>query len=246
MDIINPDLSHNNFLELANADIKSANALLQIKEYHNAVYHFQQSVEKSCKYLGLTMKAFTFDELRQISHEPQKVFDKVFYNEVFTSVSDNQDYEEVKKIFKDADLNKKCDGAYYYIDKAFRSSSLNSRPYSEQVIEYFDNNPFSDLYNADFAENIKKHRGNFHVETACKQFLDMLDDMQKCLLCQMLMSLLVSGVEANSRYPDREGITPNEIYSEKSFIVQYLDYFIEKQFFCIKILGGYFKPIENL
>lgn len=39
MDIINPDLSHNNFLELANADIKSANALLQIKEYHNAVYH---------------------------------------------------------------------------------------------------------------------------------------------------------------------------------------------------------------
>lgn len=43
MDIINPDLSHNNFLELANADIKSANALLQIKEYHNAVYHISLS-----------------------------------------------------------------------------------------------------------------------------------------------------------------------------------------------------------
>ena len=244
MDIVNPDLSHANFLDLSSSDINSAKALLQVKEYHNAVYHFQQSVEKSCKYLGLTVKAFSFKELREISHEPQKVFDKVFYSEVFTSVSDNQDYEETKSLFKDVDLNKKCEIAYFYINKAFKSSSIDSRPYSDQIIEYFENNPFSDLYDADFVENIKKYRGNPQAEVACRQFLDILDDMQKCLLSQMLMSLLVSGVEANSRYPDKVGVTPKEIYSDESFIVHFLDYFIEKQLFCIEILGNYFKPSE--
>lgn len=244
MDIITPDLSHTNFLDLANSDIKSADALLKIKEYHNAVYHFQQSVEKSCKYLGLTIKAFTLKELQKISHEPQRVFDKIFNSKEFISTNNNNDYNEIKQKFKSVSLNEKCDGVYYYIEKIFTNTILDNKLYSEQVIEYFDYNPFSGLYNEDFVENIRKHRGNPNIEAICKQFLDTLNDMQRCLLCQMLMSFLVSGIEANSRYPDEKGLTPKKIYSEESFIVKYLGYLIKKQAFCIKVLGNYFKPIE--
>lgn len=94
---------------------------------------FQQSVEKSCKYLGLTTKAFTFEELRRISHEPKKVFDAIFNSDTFTAVNENQDYNTFKGLFSDADMNKRCDGAYYYIEEEFKNSTLNNRLYSEQV-----------------------------------------------------------------------------------------------------------------
>lgn len=242
MDIANPDLFHTDFLRLADSDIRSSSVLLREKEYHNAVYHFQQSVEKSCKYLGLTIKAFTSDELRRIGHEPRRVFDRIFYSETFTAINDNRDYEDIKSAFVGVSLDEKCDGVYYYIDKTFESSSsLNGRSCSEQFIEGIDESLFSALYGTDVLENIKKYRGNPHVEAFCKQFLDKFDEMRKCLLCQMLMSVLVSGIEANSRYPDRKGVSPDKIYSEKSFVVQYLDYFIGKQKFCIKVLRDYFK-----
>lgn len=244
MDIINPDLSHIDFLDLADSDIKCADALLKIKEYHNAVYHFQQSVEKSCKYLGLTIKAFTFGELRNINHEPQRVFDKIFYSDVFSYVNSNNDYNKIKQKFKSVSLNEKYDGVYHYIEKIFTNTISDNKLYSEQVIEYFDSNPFSNLYNEDFVENIRKYRDNPNIGAICKEFLHKFDSMQKCLLCQMVMSFLVSGIEANSRSIDEKGMTPKKVYSEESFIIKYLSYFIKKQEFCIKVLDDYFKPMK--
>lgn len=250
MDIVNPDLSHTNFLDLSSSDINSAKVLLQVKEYHNAVYHFQQSVEKSCKYLGLTMKAFTFDELRQISHEPQKVFDKVFSSTFFTDAYSNIDYEFFKKEIQKLNIDKKVDFSYKQIQNSINNpheERLGKLP-SEIIVDFYNNNPFSIHNNfiKELVENARIMKGYSKCEDICKQLITRNDEIEICVFSQMLMSFLVSGVEANSRYPDKVGVTPKEIYSDKSFIVQYLDYFIEKQLFCIKILGAYFKPIENL
>lgn len=248
MDIINPDLSHTNFLDLATSDIKSAKTLLQAKEYPNAVYHLQQSVEKSCKYLGLTVKAFTFDELRQISHEPQKVFDKVFSSTFFTDAYSNIDYEFFKKEVQKLSIDKKVDFSYKQIQNSINNpheERLGKLP-SEIIVDFYNNNPFSiyDNYVKELVENARAMKGYSKCEDICKQLITRNDNIEICVFTQMLMSFLVSGVEANSRYPDKAGITPYEIYAEKSSIVQYLDYFIEKQLFCIKILGEYFKPVE--
>lgn len=113
----------------------------------------------------------------------------------------------------------------------------------QQVIEYYENNPFSALFPPNFVSDIKKYKGKPQVESICRDFLNMILNLQKSLSCQMLMSFVVCGVEANSRYPDRNGLSPKEIYMEQSFIVQYLDYFIEKQIFCIEIIKNYFKPV---
>lgn len=248
MDIVNPDLSYTNFLDLAVSDIKSANVLLQVKEYHNAVYHFQQSVEKSCKYLGLTIKAFTFEKLREISHEPQRVFDKVFSSKIFTDVYKDNDYKLFKNEIQELNTD---DKVYYSYEKIQQNTNKPheerlGKLYSEILVEYYCNNPFAIHDNSvnQLIENAQVMKGYPKCEEICEQLIARNDNIEICVFSQMLMSFLVSGVEANSRYPDKTGITPNEIYSEKSFIVQYLNYFIETQVFCIKTLGDYFKPVE--
>lgn len=249
MDIVTPDLSHMDFLDLATSDIKSSYALLQAREYHNAVYHFQQSVEKSCKYLGLTMKLFTFDELRQISHEPQRVFDKIFSSKIFTDVYRDNDYDLFKKEIHELSTDDKTYYSYNKIQNSINrhhEERLGKLP-SEIVVEHYSNNPFS-IHNSSISvliENAKVMKGYPKCENICEQLIARNDNMEICVFSQMLMSFLVSGVEANSRYPDKKGATPNNIYSEKSTMVQYLDYFIEKQLFCIEILENYFKAIER-
>lgn len=68
MNILNPDLSHSEFLTESLSDINAANTLLDIGQFSQAAYMFQQSVEKSCKYFGLTIKILDYEDLRKTGH----------------------------------------------------------------------------------------------------------------------------------------------------------------------------------
>lgn len=244
MDIVNPDFSHTSFLNQADSDINSAKILLGAEKYSQAIYFFQQSVEKSCKYLGLTIKAFNYKQLRKISHEPEKVFDTIFHNEIMTLVSNDNYYDKLKDLLFKQELNERAYAAYCHIEEAFniKDSEHEVDIYSEQVITFYENNLFNKLLPTDLIHNIKIRQGIPKIEELCKNLLSSIKNLEKCILCQMLMSFLVGGVEANSRYPDYDqDTTPDKIYSEESEIIQNLSYFIEKQIFCIQVLRDYFK-----
>lgn len=248
MDIINTDLSHTIFLDLANSDIKSADALLKIKEYPNAVYHFQQSVEKSCKYLGLTNRIFTFNELRKISHDPHKVFDMLFSSDLYTSIFTDNDYksfkDEIDKLTKD-EIVEFCHNRIQTIIENPHEDRIGKLA-SDIVIDYYENNPLSnnDSSIKELLKNVRRMRGYPKCESICKQLIKRNNNIEICMSAQMLMSFLVRGVEANSRYPDENRINPNDIYSEKSPLVQNLNYFIDKQKFCIDTLNNFYKPMQ--
>lgn len=248
MDIRNLDSSHANFLNVANSDIKSADALLQIKEYHNAVYHFQQSVEKSCKYLGLTNQIFTFNELRKIGHDPHKVFDMLFSSDFYTRIFTDSDYksfkDEIYKLTIDEIVKISHDGIQAIIEEPHEEYS--GKLASDIVIDYYKKNPLSanDSSIKVLLENIRIMRGYPKCESICKQLIRRNDNIEICMSAQMFMSFLVRGVETNSRYPDENGITPSDIYSEKSPLVQNLSYFIDKQKFCIEILNNLYNDIQ--
>lgn len=244
MDIINPDLSYTDFLDLSNSDIKSADVLLKFKEYPNAVYHLQQSVEKSCKYLGLTNKIFTFNELRKISHDPDKVFDMLFSSNFYTSIFTDGDYKSFKYEIDKLTIDEIVKFSHEKIQTIIEKPHENriGKLASDIVIDYYENNPFSAKNSSieKLLENVRIMRGYPKCESICKQLIKRNDNIEICMFAQMLMSFLVRGVEANSRYPDENGITPNDIYSEKSPLVQHLSYFIDKQKFCIEILCDYY------
>ena len=244
MDIINLDFSYTKFLDLAKSDNESAEILLHAKKYHNAVYHFQQSVEKSCKYIGLTNKIFTFIELRKINHDPHKVFDKLFSSVFFTSVCSNGDYKSFKNDMYNLNTDEIVKFSYTQIQNIIKNPHKNrmGKLASEIVLDYYINNPFAycDSSIPLLLENVRIMRGYSKCERICEQLIKRNDEIELCMFSQMLMSFLVRGVEANSRYPDEDGTSPCDIYSGETLLVHYLSYFIEIQKFCVKTLYDYY------
>jgi hypothetical protein len=246
MDITNPDLSHISFLNEAENDIISAKVLLEAKQYPQAIYFFQQSIEKSCKYFGLTIKSINYDELNKISHEPQKIFYKIFNSGIFSSVDGNSIYNTFKEQFFKQDINERAKAAYYCIETESKKEDTENGVdfYSDQLLAFYESNPFNELLPPNFIFKVKSQRGTPLFENQCKESLQTINDSGKCLVYQIIMSFLVNGVEANSRYPDyKQKTTPSGIYSNESVIVKNLSYFIEKQNFCIPFLRRYFTPL---
>lgn len=69
----------NQLLNIAIQDIKSCDVLYKAAQYPNSLFCFQQSVEKSIKYIGLTMGCISEEQLQKdIRHDPTKVFTKMF------------------------------------------------------------------------------------------------------------------------------------------------------------------------
>lgn len=121
---------------------------------------------------------------------------------------------------------------------------MEDKPYSDQIIDYYEGNPFKELLPDNFFSEIISSKGNPLAETLFKNLLLSIRDLDICLMSQMIMSFLVSGIEENSRYPDHKlGTVPNEIYSEESEIIKNLSYFIERQKFCVRFLREYFKSL---
>lgn len=250
MNIIKPDLSHISFLREAESDISTIKVLLVSKNYSQAAYFFEQSVEKSCKYLGLTTQAVSYNEVRSsIGHEPERVFDKIFQSEIFLSMyNNNNDYSKLKQQFKKQSLDERAYSARFHIECLFENEDTEPQPksYCSQLVSLHDSNASRKIFPEHTINELRNCSGIPKVEILCKEFLLQEKKMGKCCTAQMIMSFLVSGVEANSRYPDyNKKTTPSEIYSKDSEFVQNLHYLIEKQEFCISFFRMYFSP-ENL
>lgn len=66
-------------LKLAKEDLEVANLLYDNKKYSNSLYHYHQSVEKSIKYIGLSIGGITSQQLnKEISHNPINAFKILF------------------------------------------------------------------------------------------------------------------------------------------------------------------------
>lgn len=245
MDILNPDLSYNDFLAESQEDISSSKILLNSRKYSHAIYHFQQSVEKSCKYLGLTINAINIDKLREISHNPQKIFDIIFSSKIITNVYQDNNYNLFKNEIQKLELD---DKSYYSFTKI---QEIINNPHEERlgklsseiIVEYYSNNPFSVMENSVelLIENAKTMKGYPKCEEICKELIIRNDDMGICVFSQMLMSFLITGTEAITRYPDiKKKTTPSLEFTEDKPFVRNLDFFIEIQERCIQTLKDFF------
>ena len=57
---------HTLFLEIAKSDLEASRTLLSNKHYPQAVFYFEQAIEKGIKSLGLWMKVITEEECKDM------------------------------------------------------------------------------------------------------------------------------------------------------------------------------------
>jgi hypothetical protein len=71
-------MNNEDLIKIAETDIRASKILYDNKLYTQALFYFQQSVEKVSKYIGLQMACISESMLKNISHDPTKVFAKMF------------------------------------------------------------------------------------------------------------------------------------------------------------------------
>lgn len=182
---LTPNYSYREWLNIAISDIESSRVLYKNELFPQSIYFFQQSVEKSCKYIGLTFNIIKENELfRNVGHEPERIFEEVYSSEIMKAIMLNTcAYEQMKE-----------------------------QSQATEVIKY--------------VEDGIRMLNDFNIQNIVKSFM-----------IQMNLSFAVSGVEANSRYPDnRQNTTPDNLYKKGVRLVDNLPFFLDSQSVSLDIL----------
>ena len=243
MAIGNIDLKWMDFIKQANDDNESAGILLGGKKYPLSVYAFQQSIEKTCKFIGLVNGLITYDELRKIGHEPFNCFKRIFNsNEVQEIYGDSSIvFKEYENFLKDIKGNKyqRLYDIIAQIEGRIKEKDLaDTRSYIDKALDFF-NSPIQDKYYPGLSAELEKSRDIPPVEDTVKEIMFEMYELEFCTSCEMYLSFIVSGTEANSRYPDDKGNSPSTTYSKDSELVFYLPGFIAFQKRCIDFFMNY-------
>lgn len=246
MDALNPDLSHSDFLKQAKEDVESAKILYQNKKYSQSVYLFQQSVEKACKYLGLTIKAISVVKLREISHNPHLVFKTIFTDSAMQTTGLACDFNYFEKAFLAMSDERKIIFAEKHILEASHSNLIilgENETATEALIRYYRGISIClDVANA-LEEEMRKSRELMpYIDSKMAMpLINDINDISRAITCEMILSFIVCGIEANSRYPDHKTkTTPQEIYAEDALLVKKLKGFIPLQEVIIKSIEQYY------
>lgn len=242
------DYTYIKFLDTAERDLAAVESLYRDRHNSQAVYLFQQSIEKSCKYIGLTFRFIQYDDLKRLGHNPHKVFKKLFNVEAIKAISNDSDFDRLEaSIGAYKTIQERVDCIIYHLGMASDEILINKAQNqfaSMVLIEHYSHNPFTPLLGIDVIEEIKKSicipEIRPQIEEICEEQINKINYISICLSYQMNLSFLVWGIEENSRYPNYDTRTdPSGIYSDDSPLVKELSFFISIQKKCIEILRKY-------
>ena len=233
------DYSYICFLEESKIDLDAAELLEKNEIYSKAVLLFKQSVEMSCKYLGLVWKIITpADGRKNIGYIPNKIF-KDFYNtDVLKQINGPVLFKQYENELKSyTSLNKKIE---YLINEMKIALSVGmvrrkeNQSSIDAMIAFYRATGFKGIYNIELLE---KKRGDKNFEAEIEEHRKIVNEIGVCVLCQMFLSFLVWGDIEDTRYPHIETYkTTLESYSKSSIITKNLKWFFQIQNHCLETM----------
>lgn len=249
MEELTEDYTYIKFLDAAEKDLAAVESLYEDGHHSQAVYFLQQSIEKSCKFTGLTFRFIQYDELKRLGHNPHMVFKKSFNSDAMKAVGGNSVFDQFEHSMKVLDtMEKRVNAIIYHLNIALNEEHIylkENQLLSDAVIEYFSNNQFAQMYDLPIVPMLKERRGIKEVEKMCLDLINKINDDGICQSCQIILSFLVWGVEENSRYPNYDtGTDPSGIYADDSPLVKELSFFISVQKRCIEVLRKYHSQLD--
>ena len=233
------DYSNYCFLQEALIDLEAAELLNANELFSKSVLLFRQSVEMSCKYLGLLWKIIPpSDGKKNIGYIPNKIFKDFFSTDVMMQIKGNflfNQFENELNSYTSLD-----DKISYLINEIKTTLHLEvvkrkeNQTSVEAIIAFYKTTGFKGMNNI---ESLEKLKGNKKSEDELEEHRKTVNNIGICVLCQMFMSFLVWGNIEDTRYPD---ITNNETtmdkYSKLSIITKNLNWFFEIQRKCLNMM----------
>lgn len=237
---------YSDLLNTAQRDLEASRVLHHAENYPAAVFYFQQAVEKACKFWGgVSTGLITWEEIRNIGHNPDKVFRILFIKHI--SITEKHAESEYNKMFndycKDFSLEERVKKALGEIHNITGKSVIpilpKQSPY-EAVAAYFEKYPKAAMLHPSIVADLEKFKHHPHRNKVAVDFLIDTENECKMPACLMVLSLLVFATEQNARYPDiTKGIKPEDLYNEDTLFVQQIPFLCDLLNHNLKILHIY-------
>jgi len=230
------------WIEVAISDLKSSIVLYDNKNFSQSLFYFFQAIEKSTKYLGISLGIIEANRLRKdISHETVKIFKVLIEN-----INNNQ---EINSDIKLDDLNNLINSVRERSDKEraefvlrYIKKSMNKDfpiPMENMdspfilMINYLKSIGIKDpILEKPMSENEFKHLENVLKETSINKIL-IINYASKITMVMLVLNIFTNCYKIDDlRYPGDRIKNPNSHFDEEN------DY--------VKILPELFHIIEEL
>jgi len=238
MELKEIDYSYECFLQESLINLEAAEVLNAKEIFSKSVLLFRQSVEMSCKYLGLLWKIIPLtDGKKNIGYIPNKIFKDFFSLDVLKQIKGQFLFEQFEN-----ELN-----SYTSLDEkiGYLISEITTTLHLEVIKRKENQTPIDSMttfYRAmgfkgvDF-ESLEKKRGDNKFETEIEEHRKTVNNIGICVLCQMFMSFLIWGNIEDTYYPDvMTSKTSMDNYSKSSVITKNMTWFFEIQRKCLNMM----------
>ena len=239
---------YNRLLETSRKDLEASRTLHKKKLYPQAVFYFQQSVEKSTKSFGLIEKMIDEKGLwNKIKHKPLKIFTRL--------IKKYDKRPEINKTIKEIEALEEDDKKYAEISQKELKSLITSlenilrdietfKPESELSEEQLKNIRTGlikglDYIKTKYPEEYEQIYGpKVEIENIMRAMFKIYLIRHSLNMSSVYLSFMAGPHSVLSRYP-KENFSPEEFYNRENPLVKSLPRLI-------KIQGREIKVITNL
>lgn len=234
------------WLAQAKIDFKSAKTLYEQEEYCNAAFLFQQSVEKACKFFGLSRRLITMEKIRKIGHKPHEVFREIFTQEEVKPFLGPSAFDDLFRFMVDRpNMDERVNAvglALYDISSKPVIPRKSNQSAKDALIDYYSGGTAKYFPNHELAKLLGENRGNLPDDFYEALLIDT-DNICKTPACLMHLSFLVFGTEQDSRYPGET--SPSKLYNSKTMYMQEFESFCELFEYCLECLEKYEQEVYS-
>lgn len=231
MDVLNLDLSHYKIFEMSIADLKSTEALYKSHNYPQSIYFLQQSVEKSCKYIGLTFRAISEEKLKKIGHNPHIVFRKIFCSDEMKQLGGASEFHKFEQMVQDLNFDERVESLTPMLNSELEDVIKYTSDPIGVFLDYIDHHPLKDSLGINIRDEVEKSLEIVPrkiIENIAIKHIDKINNFAKANHILLILGFLVWGLEEKVRYPDMNN-SPMDEYNENSAFVKALPMFIKAQ-----------------
>src|SRR5574344_1123004 len=179
-------LKYKAFYDMAVSDLDASILLLDNKYYCQALYFFEQAVEKQVKFLGLTTGWLSEDKVKKIGHAPISFFDKLFNNQIikeFATVAklDINDINDFGEYLLNMNVEDRVSIIKQSIAIADRYDSIkvpSGSNCSITLLKYYEDAKFNNEPEKAIKKAMETRDPTF-VEAFCKREIELLNNFGK-------------------------------------------------------------------
>lgn len=220
-------------IAISKSDIKASKTLFEGGQYPQSLFYFQQSVEKSVKYIGLIMQCMTEEQMaKDIKHEPLKVFQKMFKHLSLNSngmlpVEDVHLFTNVKQIIITHSEMEGVNMAWNQINSIVSQPKLIDESIDpfEAVCRYISSiTPLDHLKLDEQAFHLYAKK---RLQKQTTEIILLLNYGTRVLQLMMIYSLLLSRYKVDDfRYPSDMYGNPDEYFNKSNPLIENMGHFI--------------------